>query len=129
MRSVVAALLAVSMAIFPISIPQAAAVGSPEVGHHHAATAEAPHGRAHASVDCKNVSVDGVTIAGECSPQQRADYATGQDCCNMVCHFFQLSAAPAVAVPVGALVTLAMVGDEQVSGPSPSRLDRPPRTV
>ena len=55
---------------------------------------------------------------------------SGPPCCGMgACHAVEMTVAPDVSSPVTAAVPLAIVGDGQVDGVIPGRLDRPPRTV
>jgi hypothetical protein len=127
------------MAIFVISVPQAAAmtnaseVAAVEAHHSHRdgshmgmSHEEMAHGD-EASLAC-DVQAD---AADDCSGhEQDSHHAGGSSCCSMGgCHSFQVSTAPdLVAQPIAAASIIAF-GDEQVAGTFSLRIDRPPRTV
>ncbi|WP_046867842.1 hypothetical protein [Microvirga massiliensis] len=123
MGRVIAVLLAITMAIFPISMPRAAMPG----GHHHAAALEGDHGTA----DGVSAMHHHVSDDGDCRDHFGGLHdGSGAPCCGMgACHAFEMAVAPDVSSPVTAAVPLAIVADGQVDGTIPGRLDRPPRTV
>lgn len=133
MGTIIIALLALTMAIFPISMPGAAAStghshAAPSSGHTtHAGGHDANHeASAHASVTCHE------RVAGTgCADHAQGAHDQGdQTCCGGVsCHSFQVSTAPVVASPLASPVPVAIAGDEQVTGIVAGRLERPPRTV
>lgn len=141
MRAILAALVAVSMAIFPISMGPTAALAGVHHGvaagaHHGAAAADAHHDdhadgdhRADASLACEAGS--GVTgDAPPCHGDAGSDGQAGAYCCGGVaCHFFQISAAPVLFAPPLNPSSLALSGDAQIAGVASGRIDRPPRTV
>lgn len=126
--AIVIALLATIMVILPISVPSAAA----STGHaHHGVSAGHGHGggqhgeTAEAPATCHDDSV-GVG----CGEHAGGSHGQGDACCGGVsCHSVQASAAPDVSSPVASAIPLVILGDEQVAGIVPGRLDRPPRTV
>jgi len=135
MGTIITALLAITMAIFPISMPRAAA----STGHAHAA-ATAPH--AHKVHDAKphadhhhavqaSAICDDATAGAGCEHHPKSSYDQGDPTCcgGMGCHSFQVSTAPIVSSPAVAPIPLAVAGDEQVAGLVIGRLDRPPRTI
>lgn len=138
MRAIIAALVAVSMAIFPISMAPAAVPGGghhgvPGVGHHGPSGAgvhDHDHGRVVASVAC---DVDGAGVMADrqaCHPDAGSDGQSAAFCCGgLACHFFHVSAAPALSAPAAKPLSLAALGEEQVASALSDRLDRPPRSV
>ena len=129
MGTIIVALLAFTMAIFPISVPQAAA----SAGHRHAATADAGHAHAALDGDHEHPDRDGVPRhRPECLGRSRpgSHDCSGPVCCSMgTCHAFQASALPDLCSPAASIVPVALPGDEQVEGITAGGLDRPPRTV
>lgn len=124
--TIIAVFLALSMAIFPITMVRAAAMG----GHSHQATTQADHGHqehlASSGEDCSSA----VTPDTDSSPAGDAAHTSGPSCCGMgACHAFQLNAAPSVFTPARSAQIVHAFGDEQVSGAFLVRIDRPPRTV
>jgi hypothetical protein len=121
MGPIIAVLLAITMAIFPISMPRAAALG----GHDHAAVLEGDHGAAAEAVH------HDVSTGDDCLDHSGGSHdGSGLPCCGMgACHAFEMTVAPDVHSPVTSAVPLAIIGDEQVASVTPGRLDRPPRTV
>jgi hypothetical protein len=121
MGHIIAVLLAITMAIFPISVGQAAAVK----GSEHVVALDAHH-----PLDEALATPDGI-VAGTCSDHHTGNHdGTSPGCCGIgICHAFQVSAAPAVYSPHRSAVLMALAGDEQVDGIVSGRLDRPPRTV
>ena len=121
MGPIIAVLLAITMAIFPISMPRAAVLG----GHGHAATLDASHSHDEASVPHHH----GASVT--CGAHGSSHHDAGSPgCCGMtVCHAFQVSAAPDVLSPIVRTTSVAVSQDEQVEGVTPGGLDRPPRTV
>jgi hypothetical protein len=121
MDHIIAVLLAITMAIFPISVGQAAAVK----GSEHAVALDAHHTHDEALVTCDS------SVAATCSDHHTGNHdGTSPGCCGIgVCHAFQASAAPAVYSPHRSAVLMALTRDEQVDGIVSGRLDRPPRTV
>jgi hypothetical protein len=141
MRAIIAVILAVSMAIFPIAMPQAAAM----TGGHHRAAATAhdhhhdassatvshnDHGNFGASRDCVNDRVGESHHGASCQQHAETNGSGDASCCGTIaCHAFQLTASPAVCMPVAVSSPLAVPGEEQVTGDFYGRIDRPPRTV
>jgi hypothetical protein len=112
------------MAIFPITMGRAAAIG----GHSHAATAQIDHGdHVHlaSGTDCTSLATD-----DDRAPSESASHESAPSCCSMgACHAFQMSAALSVSTPAGPARVIRAPGDQQVSGAFSVRIDRPPRTV
>ena len=134
MGTIIVALLAFTMAIFPISVPQAAA----SAAHQHALVASDGHKHAHEHIvdgghehaDVLASSSDDATLSASSDHDQGSQDCTGVVCCSMgVCHAFQVSENPSLSSPAGALIPMAMAGDEQVGGITAGSLDKPPRTV
>jgi uncharacterized low-complexity protein len=127
--TIIAVFLALSMAIFPVSIVGAASMG----GHHGttAAGASADHGDDHEHVASSGAGCAFVIAAeDDCGPSKNASHESAPSCCGMgVCHVFQMSAAPSVSTPVAKPHKLHAPGDQQVAGAPSVRIDRPPRTV
>ncbi|NBJ09438.1 hypothetical protein [Microvirga arsenatis] len=130
MGTIIVALLAITMAIIPISMPQAAA----SAGNHHAVRVDAGHENAaiagdHEHADELAPSHD-AALDASADHHQGSQECSGPVCCSMsTCHAFQESAAPTVYSPTVSQVSMAMAGDEQVEGITTGGLDRPPRTV
>jgi hypothetical protein len=130
MSTIIVALLAITMAIFPISVPQAAA----STGYQHAVMVGAGH--QHSAVDGDHEHVDEMApsanadLSASDNHHQNPDDCSGPVCCSMsTCHAFQEAAAPTVYSPTITEAPMAMAGDEQVGGITTGGLDRPPRTV
>lgn len=125
--TIIAVFLALSMAIFPISMVRATAMG----GHSHAATAQVEYGDHHAHVASSDADCPSLTNVDDHGvPAENASHESGPSCCGMgACHVFQMSAAPSVFTPAGSAHVLHALEDEQVSGAFSVRIDRPPRTV
>ena len=125
--TIIAVFLALSMAIFPISMARAGAMA----GHAHAGTAQAEprdHHNPLASTVADCASLSSGDHHG--SPSEDASHNSAPSCCGMgACHVFQMSAAPSVSTPAGSAHLLQAPGDEQVTGAFSVRIDRPPRTV
>ena len=126
--TIIAVFLALSMAIFPVTMVLAAATS----GHGHAAMAQSEHGDHHHhlafSPEADSSSYAGVD--GDCAPVGNASHKSGPSCCGMgACHVFQMSAVPCVSTPAGAAHVMHAPGDQQVTGAFSVRIDRPPRTV
>lgn len=119
MAPIIAVLLAITMAIFPISMPRAAASGA----HRSPVTLDTHHAHGNAEVSCDHeVSVTCGDHEGE------THEASG--CCGMsVCHAFQVSAAPAALCRQVTMTSITGIKDEQVWGITPCGFDRPPRTI
>ena len=130
MGTIIVALLAITMAIIPISVPQAAA----SAGNHHAVTVDAGH--EHATVDGDHEHADELAPTQDAALDASADHHQGSEdcsgpvCCSMsTCHAFQESAPPTVYSPAVSQISMAVAGDDQVGGITTGGLDRPPRTV
>jgi hypothetical protein len=132
--TIIVALLAITMAIFPISVPQAVA----SAAHQHALVASIGHEHAHEHAvdgDHEHTEVlaspsNDAALSASSDHDQGSQDCTGVVCCSMgVCHAFQVSENPSLSSPAGALIPMAMAGDEQVGGITASGLDKPPRTV
>ena len=130
MGTIIVALLAITMAILPISVPQAAMAAV----HGHAAAVDAGHD--HASVDgdhehahVQTSSVDTASVDLD-DHDGNSDDCTGPVCCSMgTCHAVQVSAPSGVYSPNASRTPMIMVGDDQVGGITAGGLDKPPRTV
>jgi len=130
--TIVAALLAITMAIFPVGMPQAAA----STGHSHAALAaghshaggSAPH---HDEAAGLQAVCHSSAVQSDCdrNPADPHDHGDANCCGGLGCHSFQVSSAPIISSPITSRILIAVAGDEQVSGIAPGRLDRPPRTM
>jgi hypothetical protein len=129
MGTIIVALLAIIMAIFPISVPQAAA----SAGHRHAATADAGH--AHAVTDgdhghAHEMASHGIDLSASTDHDEGSHDCSGPVCCSMgTCHAFQASVLPDLSSPAVATIPVALPGDEQVEGIVAGGLDKPPRTI
>jgi len=129
MGTIIVALLAFTMAIFPISVPQAAA----SAGHPHAATVEAGHTHAACDGDHEHlgeVGPHGTDLGAAADHGQGPQDCSGPVCCSMgTCHAFQASVLPDLSSPAASTIPVALPGDEQVEGITAGGLDKPPRTV
>jgi hypothetical protein len=134
MESIIAVLLAITMAVFPITMPHTAAM--PGVGHHPVIDVQSDGAPAsdHEHLDRH----DHAEAVGSCDPASASTSGAHESscegstsaCCGIgMCHAFQVSAAPLVDGPDLSAVTMVPPGDEQVDGTLSGRLDRPPRTV
>jgi hypothetical protein len=121
MDAIIAGLLALTMAIFPISMPRAAASNGPE----HSFTLDTHHTHDDVLASCDQA------FAIVCGDHGSGNHdSSGSNCCGVgVCHAFEVSAAPDVHWPYATAAPMAIAGDEQVEGVNSGRLDRPPRTV
>ena len=130
MGTIIVALLAITMAIFPITVPQAAA----SAGHQHAIMIDAGH--EHTAIDGEHEHVDELASSDDTSLRASTDHQQGSKdcsgpvCCSMgTCHAAQVSAPASVYSPTVSQASMTMAGDEQVGGITTGGLDRPPRTV
>ena len=126
--TIIAIFLALSMAIFPISMARAAAM----VGHSHAGmTSGAEHVGHHTQVASPDAHCASIAGADDhASPSDEGGQQSSASCCGMgACHAFQMSSAPAVSTPASIAHLLQAPGHEQVTGAFSVRIDRPPRTV
>jgi hypothetical protein len=132
MGTIIVVLLAITMAILPISMPQAAMAAA----HGHTTAVDAGHDHEHASLDgdpdhahVQASSVDTASVDLD-DHDGNSDDCTGPVCCSMgTCHAVQASAPPDVYSPNASRTPMIMGGDEQVGGITAGGLDRPPRTV
>jgi hypothetical protein len=119
--TIIAVVLAITMAIFPISMPRAAVPS----GHHHGAMHSGHGHHDHAAMP----TCDHRTVAHDETGDQSSHDAGGQVCCSMgACHAFQVGTVPALHVPSPEAISVAANGDEQVNDVISSRLDRPPKS-
>jgi ABC-type nickel/cobalt efflux system permease component RcnA len=130
MGTIIVALLAITMAILPISGPQGAA----QAAHQHAVvtTAGHAHGEAdgnHSHADLQ-VSLDTGTLGISGDHDSDTHDCTGVICCSMgTCHAFQITAPAYLYAPAVSQVSMVMTRDEQVEDIIIGGLDRPPRTI
>ncbi len=130
MGTIIVALLAITMAILPISGPQGAA----QAAHQHVAvtTTGHAHGETDGNHSHADLQVSSDTGALGISGDHDSDThdCTGVICCSMgTCHAFQITAPPALYSPAVSRVSIAMSRDEQVEEITIGGLDRPPRTI
>jgi hypothetical protein len=130
MGTIIVALLAITMAILPITMPQAAVSAE----DHHALATGAGH--EHAATDGDHEHADTLASSGGAVSTGSNDHGgdsedcTGVLCCSMsTCHAFQVSAHPSLYSPAVSQASMTMPGDEQIAGITVGGLDRPPRTV
>jgi hypothetical protein len=116
------------MVIFPITMLQAAAVGS-HLGEHHHSGKQADHTHENAAAPYWGDAIEAAQPNDCPSPGHSSHGESGQTCCNLVCHSFALPVGPIVCSPVSTPIATAMTGDEQVAGIFSGRIERPPRTV
>ena len=130
MGTIIVALLAITMAILPISGPQGAA----QVAHQHAAVTTTGH--THGEMDGNHSHADlqvsfdtgALGISGDHDSDTHG--CTGVICCSMgTCHAFQIAAPSYLYSPTVSQVSMVMTRDEQVEGITIGGLDRPPRTI
>ncbi len=129
MGTIIVALLAFTMAIFPISVPQAAASG----GHPHTAMVGAVHADAATDGDHGHVheaASHDIALNTSADHDQGSHDCSGPVCCSMgTCHAFQAIALPDLFVPAASVMPVSFPGDEQVEGIVAGGLDKPPRTI
>ncbi|ANY84751.1 hypothetical protein BB934_42155 (plasmid) [Microvirga ossetica] len=130
MGTIIVALLAITMAILPISGPQGAA----QAAHQHAAVALTGHAHGEADGDHSHADLQmsfdtgALGISGDHDPDTQD--CTSVICCSMgTCHAFQIPALQNPHSPAVSQAPMAMPGDEQIAGITVGGLDRPPRTV
>jgi hypothetical protein len=130
MGSIIVALLAITLAVFPISMPQAAASS----GHEHAMAVSVEHN--HAVVDADHQHVDVLascdyTAASGCNDHASGPHdGTDPSCCGTgTCHAAETSLPPSLYSPLPSDAPMVMAGDGQVARVVSGRIDRPPRTV
>ena len=132
MGPIMALLLAVTMAIFPISMLRAAAPGV----HEHPVTlsADLEHlptsGSEHAS-QTEVGSCDVPPVLADCGSHGPGSHDTSSpSCCGMgACHVFQVTLGADMHSPVLSSAPVGIPGDEQVVGVISGGIDRPPRSV
>lgn len=136
MRVVIAALVAVSLAIFPIATAPAAGIGIDGGRHglagleHHDNAAAGLDDFHHGKVGASHACDAGEPAASSPAGDPAADAQCAAVCCGgMACHFFQVSSVPPISAPPAEPSGLAVPGEEQLAGTVPDQLDRPPRTV
>jgi len=132
MGTIIVAMLAIIMAILPISMAQAAAPTG--AGHGHAMAVDAGHEHAAPEADHGHADVlaaQGDIVVSDANHHDgNSQDCTGTVCCSMsACHAFQGSAPPSLYSPNASQISMATVGDDQVGGITTGGLDRPPRTV
>lgn len=119
--TVMAALLALSLAVFPISGARSVAT----IGHHHQHSAKGSVGD-HSSI--LHDSADDLTSANDCSGHKAPQGKQG-GCCDMgSCHAFTAVPFALTGFPLLLMGSIAD-GDEQVRGDLSSHIERPPRTA
>lgn len=130
MGTIIVALLAITMAIFPISMPQAVAHAAHQhvtrvgTGHEHGV---AERGHQHPDLQASHDAA-AVGLSGSHDPDTQD--CTGVVCCSMgACHAFQDTAPPSLFSPAVSEISIALTRDEQVEEVIVGGLDRPPRTV
>lgn len=142
-HSILALVLAVAMAVFPITMPRAAALGGMGLGgtleaSHHVHAPPAATDREHRvghtyrkrtadAAAAPSLQADGVSSSLDSEPGCEG---TTSGCCGLsTCHAFQGSSAPLFHSPHRSASALAVAGDEQADGIAPGRRERPPRSV
>jgi hypothetical protein len=128
MGTIIVALLAITMAILPITVPPAAA----PAGHGHAMTVDAGHDHAAGDAEHEHVTASSGDVVSTASSDHDGGLqdCDGTICCSMgTCHAFQVSAVPSLYSPAISQAPMAMPGDEQIAGITVDGLERPPRTV
>ncbi len=128
MRTIIAALLAACMAIFPIAMPQASALA----GHSHtsAATADARTADVIDAAGHAHLCDEASDAAHHEHASHNGNPDNGQTCCgSMTCHAFQVSAAPSLVTRLRLSGVVHISRDQQVALTFSGRLDRPPRTA
>ena len=123
MCTVIATLLAVCMAVFPVAMPQAAAL----TGHAHGSAS-------HTHDDPTDTDVSALhdcdTIEHKHVASHHGDEEGSSSCCGTTaCHAFQISSLPALSVRLSLIGVIQVACYHQVPGVSSGRLDRPPRTA
>ena len=130
LSTILAVFLAVSMAILPISMPQAADLN----GGHHNLSVEVTHSQSEADAHLHAVSAEcepaTISQAPDCASHNQTSHdPAGGSCCNMSCHAFQVSSWPNLFERVSTGRAVNSTADQQVVGVIASRIDRPPRTI
>ena len=130
MGTIIVALLAITMAILPISGPQGAA----QAAHQHTVLTATGHSHGEADGDHSHadqqVSFDTGALAISDDHDPDIQDCTGVICCSMgTCHAFQIPTPQNLRSPAVSQVSMAMTRDEQVEEITIGGLDRPPRTV
>ena len=122
-RTVFAALLAVCMAVFPVAMPQAAAL----TGHAHGSASHTHDGPTDTDVSALH---EHDTVEHEHAASHHGDEEGGSACCgSTACHAFQISSLPALGVRLSLIDVVQVACDHQVPSIPSGRLDRPPRTT
>lgn len=138
LSTLIAALLTLIVAIFPISGVGAAAVTVHGHNHSHSHSHPASHhdhdAHEHAAQDhgaaAEQHAVRGVHAAShDPGPAGEARDWCGSVCCSFSCHFYAAESAPGITVLPVMTAILHVKGDEQVGGGLQQRIDRPPRRV
>lgn len=124
--TMIAILLALTMAVFPVrGVSAAVAMSLQEMtlaadsGDHHHASAHDSDGGSEVSIS-KDVGA---------SSRPNPHHAAPASCCDMICHAITATVSHMVgrSTPFGRL--LAALSDEQVESQLSARLERPPRTA
>ena len=122
-RTIIAALLAVCMAVFPVAMPHAAAL----MGHAHTSASHTHDGPTNADVSALH---DCDPVEHEHAASPAGEEEGGPSCCGTTaCHAFQVSSFPALGVRLTLIGVVQVACEHQVPGVPSGRLDRPPRTV
>lgn len=123
-RTIIALLLAVSLGIIPVALPQAFAT----TGASHVMMPEAPDDTSDA-VSCadEDHAVDQAAAAEDQPVPDLGKHRHAGKCCKQACHALSVAAGPPASTePPWKLVLNAMV-DQQVTGSFTDRIDRPPK--
>jgi hypothetical protein len=124
----VAAVLAVAVAVFPLTVAQAR-MPSPHAGEHHAhgtgyAAIKQAHGHhAHHGIAADAVAPD-MAVAADTTAKGEPHHDKG---CCVACHAIDALTLASIEPPCAAHALLHLAGDPQLPGEPPSGIERPPR--
>jgi hypothetical protein len=122
----VVAILAVAVAVFPLTVAQAR-MPSSHAGEHQALHSGAGHAHgyhAHHSVAADAMAPDMATAAG---PTAKGEPHHDKACCA-ACHAIDALTLASMEPPCANHALLRPAGDPQLPGEPPSGIERPPRT-
>ena len=120
--TMLAVMLALALAIFPISGGQSAAT----IGHQHHHSVQTNHAGDH-SIDA---AADELASAADDCAGHKAPQGKQAGCCDMgACHAFTTASLTILAYSASLVGSVADRRDDQVRGEPSARLERPPRTV
>lgn len=131
-RTILVAMIAICLAVFPVGMSRASASMSVPVpvaatGHSHPAGSGATHKHEHASAAAS--VQDQAQSSGDCAGHGKSGKDCPSACCGFGCHVFSVVLDVVLWAPLGRPIQLTTGNDEQVENGQPLFIERPPRSV